>query len=73
MNKATSKASELANIVAANTKLCVEPNFDVELAKLAGHNVNTVELKKEIDAAFQARAQELSSKLLSRFRMGLGL
>ncbi len=73
MNKATKRAVEAAKAAVSRMTVPSGPEFERSICELAGQNVNTSELKREIDVLVQARAAELSSKLLGTFRMTLGL
>jgi len=73
MNKATTKAVDAARAAASRITVPLGPEFEKSICELAGQNVNQAELKREIDAALAAKAQELSNRLLGTFRVTLGL
>lgn len=73
MNKATTKAVEAAKRAASRITFTLGPDIERSICELSGQNVNQAELKREIDAALAAKAQELSSRLLGTFRVALGL
>ena len=73
MNKATTKAVDAAKAAADRITVPLGPEFEKNICRLAGQNVNITELKREIDAAMAAKAQELSNRLLGTFRVTLGL
>lgn len=73
MNKATARAAEAAKKAIARATVPTGPEFERSVAELMGQSVNAAELKKEVDAALAARSAELSGKLMSTFRVALGL
>lgn len=73
MNKATTKAADAAKKAILRASVPIGPDFEKSICELAGQNVNQAELKREIDAALAAKVQELSNRLLSTFRVTLGL
>lgn len=73
MNKATTKAADMAKRAISRASVPLGPDFEKSICELAGQNVSHAELKREIDAALAAKSQELSSRLMSTFRVTLGL
>jgi 23S rRNA G2445 N2-methylase RlmL len=73
MNKATTKAADAAKRAISRAAIPLGLDFEKNICELAGQNVNQAELKREIDAALAAKVQELSNRLLSTFRVTLGL